>query len=606
MKSRSVFDIVLIIALYVAVTWVGISTGAVNSPTIEFEKPVHFITPGGDDVVVGPGTFSIEAKEGWLQLTPIGAEKTESVLVQAEEGQHEETLQKAKALSVSDAEDWHRVALLLANGTSFEAVGSYSGVRSRRTVTVQVTRVQDPSNTQGRGIEALNKMNSFNLPGRGNTATGHRALRETYRGNLNTAMGADALRYNSSGNTNTAMGFVALRSNTASVNTAVGGWALTANTVGTENTAVGGVALKANTKGSKNTAVGAQALNKNTTGSFNTATGYGALTKNTGGLANTATGFEALSTNNGGHYNTATGYQALMKNLTGKGNTANGYNALSKNAQGEENMAAGNKALEFNEKGSFNVAIGSSSLRQTKVGMFNTAVGHSALSTNTSGGMNIAIGNSAGMNLRIGSRNIYVGARGSSRESDTIRIGQDGAQKRTFLAGIRGKRTGMANAVGVVIDSKGQLGTVNSSRRFKEDIHDMGKTSRGLLQLRPVTYLYKEPYADGAKPIQYGLIAEEVAEVYPEIVTHNAEGEVESVQYRKLITMLLNELQNQHKQVNTEKEKNLVQEQQIHELRSQLTVVNTQFQQLQDVAARLARLEKVSQSREVLAVQRLW
>jgi hypothetical protein len=131
-------------------------------------------------------------------------------------------------------------------------------------------------------------------------------------------------------------------------------------------------------------------------------------------------------------------------------------------------------------------------------------------------------------------------------ESNTTRIGTQGNQNRTFISGVRGVSTGVANGVPVVIDSNGQLGTVNSSRRFKEDIADMAGASDNLLKLRPVMYRYKQPYADGSKPLDYGLIAEEVAEVYPDLVATSNDGEIETVQYQKLTPMLLNEFLKQH------------------------------------------------------------
>jgi hypothetical protein len=114
-----------------------------------------------------------------------------------------------------------------------------------------------------------------------------------------------------------------------------------------------------------------------------------------------------------------------------------------------------------------------------------------------------------------------------------------------FPNGVRGVTTGSGDAVNVVIDSNGQLGTISSSRRFKEDIHDMGDASRGLMRLRPVTFRYKKPFDDGSKPIQYGLIAEEVAEVYPDLVAHSADGQIETVKYQVVEAMLLNEVQQQ-------------------------------------------------------------
>ena len=178
----------------------------------------------------------------------------------------------------------------------------------------------------------------------------------------------------------------------------------------------------------------------------------------------------------------------------------------------------------------------------------NVAVGFQALDNNTTGEYNIAIGEQAGSSIFTGKANIMIGNFGVGDESNTIRIGDSTSfnpPNRVFIAGIRGKITGSADALNVVIDSNGQLGTINSSRRFKEDIQDMGDASNGLLRLRPVTYRYKKPYADGSKPLDYGLIAEEVEEVYPDLVVKDKDGQVETVQYQKLTPMLLNELQKQ-------------------------------------------------------------
>ena len=148
-----------------------------------------------------------------------------------------------------------------------------------------------------------------------------------------------------------------------------------------------------------------------------------------------------------------------------------------------------------------------------------------------------------------------LGSEGSAHDNGTIRIGgsttlgDPAAQTSFFAAGIRGVTTGNNDAVPVAIDSNGQLGTIRSSRRFKEDIHDMGEASSGLLRLRPVTFRYRKPFADGSKPMEYGLIAEEVAEVYPDLVAHSADGQIESVKYQVLDSMLLNELQKQVEKV---------------------------------------------------------
>ncbi len=260
--------------------------------------------------------------------------------------------------------------------------------------------------------------------------------------------------------------------------------------------------------------------------SSDAALGSSALAISTG-TANAAVGWLALSSNTTASFGTAVGGRSLRVNTTGQGNTSVGFDALSTNTTGCCNTAAGYIALSGNA-----------------VGTHNTAIGHNALDRNTGSG-NIAIGASAGTDLTTGNDNIVIGHSGNAGECATIRIG--GFQTRAFIDGIRGTTTGVANAVTVLIDSVGQLGTINASRRVKEDIADLGQASAGLYRLRPVTFRYTTPYTDGAKPLDYGLIAEEVVEVYPDLVVRDESGEIETVQYHKLTPMLLNELQEQQR-----------------------------------------------------------
>jgi len=176
----------------------------------------------------------------------------------------------------------------------------------------------------------------------------------------------------------------------------------------------------------------------------------------------------------------------------------------------------------------------------------NTAQGHIALYNNTTGSSNIALGSHAGQNLTTGNFNIAIGNYGVAGEANTTRLGTSGQQNRTFVSGIRGVAPGIPDAVSVVIDSQGQLGTVSSSGRYKQDIADMGQASNRLLQLRPVKFRYKKPYENSDKPLEFGLIAEEVANVFPELVVLNEDNQPETVKYRLLSSLLLNELQKQN------------------------------------------------------------
>jgi hypothetical protein len=211
-------------------------------------------------------------------------------------------------------------------------------------------------------------------------------------------------------------------------------------------------------------------------------------------------------------------------------------------------------ALSSNSTGSQNTASGGYVLESNITGNSNTAVGNAALSSNIIGSNNIAIGLEAGVAITTTSNNIDIGNGGASSDSGAIRIGAAGVQFSTFIAGIYGVTTSASNAVPVMIDSNGNLGTISSSRRYKDDIQDMGDASSGLLRLRPVTFRYKKPFNDGSKPIQYGLIAEEVAEVYPDLVARSADGQIETVKYQVLDSMLLNELHKQNAMIDVQRE----------------------------------------------------
>jgi hypothetical protein len=246
--------------------------------------------------------------------------------------------------------------------------------------------------------------------------------------------------------------------------------------------------------------------------------------------------------------NTAIGCHALTSNTAGLANTAIGFDALFRNTTGSGNTASGADALEENTTGNFNTASGFDALENNTMGDNNTASGAYALDSLTSGSNNTALGFGAGEALETGSFNIYVDNAGVEEESNTIRIGTNGTHTNTFIAGISGVMV-LETAQPVMVAADGQLGTVASSRRFKEEIQDMGEASRGVRRLRPVTFRYKGAPATGSRTLEYGLIAEEVAEIQPDLVVYSRTGEVATVQYHKLVPMLLNELQKQHREV---------------------------------------------------------
>ncbi|MFN0204922.1 MAG: DNRLRE domain-containing protein, partial [Planctomycetota bacterium] len=212
---------------------------------------------------------------------------------------------------------------------------------------------------------------------------------------------------------------------------------------------------------------------------------------------------------------------------------------------GVNNAALGLGALSNVTTGSDNMADGTNSLFSNTTGNENTASGTNSLFSNTTGSNNIAIGQGAGFNLTTGSNNIMIGNVGQAADGAMIQIGTAGVQNRAFFAGIRGVTTGVANAIPVLVDSAGQLGTVSSSRRFKEDIRDMGTSTDRLLDLRPVLFKYKQDQSlpDGSRvPPEYGLIAEEVAQIFPDLVVYDEKGVPFTVKYHILSSMLLNEV----------------------------------------------------------------
>jgi hypothetical protein len=375
------------------------------------------------------------------------------------------------------------------------------------------------------GAWALNRANcsATGIPTY-NVAMGYDALYWNAASGL-TAVGAQALTYNTTGNLNTAVGYEALNGNHVSyANTAVGYGALQVNDKdglgeGNNNTAVGLYSLSLNVDGMQNTAVGAYALRDNVSGYNNTAVGLDTLESQQSGYSNTALGSSALGVANGGNSNTALGANALRNATTGSNNTAVGSEALSN---------------------------GTGIAAPTNTGSNNTAVGASALLSNTSGGMNVGIGYDAGINLTTGSFNIDISHSGLAGDSGITRIGTAGNQTAAYIAGIYNVSV---SGCAVYVSPFGQLGcTSASSARFKTDIASMPDMSAKLGQLRPVTFKYKN---DPKRSVQYGLIAEEVAKVYPDLVIHGAGGEIDGVRYEELAPMLLSEVQRQQQQIAT-------------------------------------------------------
>ena len=383
----------------------------------------------------------------------------------------------------------------------------------------------------------------YNTSGSYNTAVGNWALHEGTTGTRNTAIGYRALYSNTTASGISALGAYALSSNTTGYgNTGVGYRALETNSTTGNNTAIGLDAMRYNSAGTRNTAVGSRAMRSNTSGFVNTAIGYRAMENNTTGFHNVAIGMQTLFYNVNGGNNTAVGRGALFANTAGYGNTALGETALASNTTGSDNVAHGEVAMFNNTTGYMNVGLGEASLYNNTTGRMNTAVGRASLFLNVTGSENTTLGYRAGRNLLLDD-NISIGNEGTGTDSGTIRIGTSGTHSSSFIAGIRGTTTGNADAIAVLIDSAGQLGTVSSSRRYKEDIVDMGDETDRLLDLRPVLFRYRSRNVEGNAPLEYGLIAEEVAEVFPELVVYDDKRRPETVKYHLLSSMLLNELQ---------------------------------------------------------------
>jgi uncharacterized coiled-coil protein SlyX len=483
-----------------------------------------------------------------------------------------------------------------------------------------------------------------------NTAVGAATLLLNTTGNNNTATGVDALVLNTTGIQNTANGAFALQSNTVgSGNIALGSQAGSSLTTGNNNIDIGnvGVASESNTirigdpavhgsvfvagitamspaapnqavllnpatgqLGSAdvssfgvvstdpgNTAVGDQALQNNDSGGYNDAVGAFALFSNIDGSFNNAFGDSALYSNIHASENTAIGDLALTNNdSTGNGkaqfNTAVGAQALFTNTDGDSNNAIGFYALGFNTTGILNQAIGVSALGNNVIGSANTAVGDSALSQNVNGSYNTVIGYFAGTSVE-GNDNIYIGATsadGVTSESSTIRIGDPTFVTACYVAGISGHTA--SGGVQVFIAGDGKLGTLTSSARFKDNIQPMEEASESILALKPVTFRYKKE-VDANNIPQFGLIAEDVEKVNPDLVARDRDGKPYTVRYEAVNAMLLNEFLKEHR-------KNEEQAATIAQLRSAVAKQKaTAGRQQKQIEALTAGLQKVSAELEV-------
>ena len=393
-------------------------------------------------------------------------------------------------------------------------------------------------------------------------------------------------------------------------NTALGVGALDSvnAAVGINNTAVGFNALTDNTDGYYNVAIGSGALASNTTGDFNMAIGSGALAQNNGNF-NLAIGYRVLFMNTTGVHLTGIGAAAMRNNTTASFNTAIGADALRENTISEANVAVGDSALtSYNGTNpgidGFNTALGSIALTALTDGFQNVAVGRRALQFVTSGNNNVAVGWRTGDGITTGSGNTFIGTQAgatppsSGTYNNTILLGITGDSNannpsgRCYIGNIRGVTpgNGLGDSIPVIIDSDGNLGTGPSAARFKEDIKPMDpQVSEGILKLNPVTFHYKGGDTKKAHDTpQFGLIAEEVAKVNPDLVVRGKDGEIYTVRYDAVNAMLLNEFIKEHK-------KGEAQQASIADLKSTVALQQKEMQVLTaQLKEQAAQIQKVS------------
>ena len=397
------------------------------------------------------------------------------------------------------------------------------------------------------------------------TAEGQNALLNLTSGVANTAVGSFSLESVTTGSFNTGIGADTLVLNTGDDNTATGAAALLLNTTGANNTANGTAALVNNSTGEDNTAVGAFALNSNTA-SGNTAIGSNALLNNTtGGTLGNAVGFEVGP-------NVAVGQQALENNTGASANTALGYQALHRFTTGPPKLseqlgictAVGFQALGNATGGFGNSGFGYQALINNTSGVANTAIGTLALNNNATGDENTAVGLNAGDAVTTANNVICIGA---------LVVGEN-VSNSCYIGNIFGEISSGGTAVSINAD--GKLGTMTSSRRFKEEIKPMERSSEALFALKPVTFRYKSEI-DPQGISQFGLVAEDVEAINPDLVVRDKEGKVNTVRYEAVNAMLLNEFLKEHRKVEQLEATVAHQQKQMEALTASLQKVNAQL-----------------------------
>jgi hypothetical protein len=348
---------------------------------------------------------------------------------------------------------------------------------------------------------------------------------------------------------------------------------------------------------SGSTAVGAQALKENTTGEHNTALGFQSLQLNQTGKENTASGNEALKSNTTGNWNTATGNLALHLSRRASANTATGNRALYRTLSGSRNTATGASALERNTRGSFNTAMGTEALRNNINGSRNTAVGFAAGSRNT-GSRNVFLGFQAGNDATYRNQsNTLVIANGPTLNDELI-----SGSFSEHVVDINGQLNVQGELTTVSMNIDGMLNAqsvaMNSDARLKKDIQPLTHALDSILQLQGKTYRWKEDHHKQ----DIGLIAQEVEQVFPELVTEDANG-FKAIAYSRLTAVLIEAIKEQQGQMTTQQDQMIAQQQQMTEQETRFTAQitalekeNTQLktimaEQMDALLARVAMLE---------------
>jgi hypothetical protein len=362
----------------------------------------------------------------------------------------------------------------------------------------------------------------------------------------NTAEGQDALFNLTTGSANTAIGYQSLHSvTTSSGNTAVGDLTLaSSNSInGVGSTAVGDHALAMSDSPFANIAIGAYGLGINVTGNSNVGVGASIVILQETSMSPSETPLSAITRPDPITPPLATRRSLAMS--VGLGTARLATTPWTYNTAGHRNIAIGEGAMKLGDNGSENIGLGYFALYHN-TGSYNTALGRSALRHNSTGSRNVAIGSNAGLNLTSGSYNIDIGNVGVAEEAGIIRIGTDGKQTAAYISGIATSALGTAVAVGVT--PTGQLGVIGSSARYKESIKPLAEASEALFLLKPVSFRYKKEI-DPAGTSQFGLVAEDVEQIDPDLVVRDKQGKPYSVRYEAVNAMLLNEFLKEHKTV---------------------------------------------------------